>query len=329
MGADTQQNDDFDAAFDQAVAGPHPEADSSAAEEEETSEGVEGEEEAVETDEGEAGGEETVEQDDAVVDDDSEGEAGGEEEEGGGEEQSAEPQQRQYTDDELAQIAERIQQRRSGSEAEGSEEETGGQEEEQQPTNWMDYVPEDKRQLVEQYESEWPEVAEAEQLKREAQLKQLQDQVYSEVGQALAPIADMHRQMQVDAHHKAIQAKHSDVDDIKDDLIEWVGQQPDFVRPAFEQVLQKGSAEEVNQLIDHYKQATGSATGAGAGTTASSARQQQGSGNVTKRSSKKAAPSASAKNATAAAPKPKRTEPPKATDPTDFDSAFDEAAGLK
>lgn len=358
-----ENNQEFDDAFAQALSsssedgGYVPESEEETGETD-TGEGETGETEAGEgetgtgegeTDETDTGEGETGEGETGETETGGTGETGGSGEGGTGESGTGESGtgeaaggergagERRYTEEELQQIANRIQQsgqqqtgQQSGAQGEG---ESGEGEGEQQPTSWMDYVPEDKRPMVQQYESEWPEVAEAEQLKRDAQLQHMRDSIYSEMGEALAPIAEMYQQMQVDAHQQTIRNQHPDVDDIKQDLVGWVDQQPDFVRPAFQQVLKQGSADQVNQLIDHYKQATGK-TGAGAETTASSARQQSGgseqrSNGQAQQPRQKKAPSAAAKKATAATPKPNRSQAPAASDPADFESAFEEAAGLK
>lgn len=184
---------------------------------------------------------------------------------------------------------------------------------------WQDYVSEDDRKVIDEYESEWSEVSQAEQIKRDAQLRHMQDVVYSDVTSALAPIVEEIQRSKVEAHFNAIRQVHSDFDDIRENVAEWVNEQPEFLRPAFEQVLQKGSAQQVNELIATYKQSTGK-TGAAPEVPASSASKGE-------RKPKRNPPSKSAKRALAATPSPKRSDPPSSADPDNFAAAFDEAAG--
>lgn len=334
-----EKEQDFDAAFDQAIAGADGGAvaeggsQDSGSEEESQEASSESEQETA----GESEGEGT----------EGTGEAEGEETEGTGGGEGGEPEgeetgetegagegtgeaaegQRQLSDEELARIADNYRQRvqQEGQQGQGQGQGEGQEQEQQGAQSWEDFVSEDDLNTIKQYEEEWPEVARAEQVKRDAQLQYMREQIYSEMGDALAPVVEMYQQMKVDAHQQAIQQRHPDVDNIKDDLVGWVEQQPDFVKPTYQQVLQQGSAEQVNQLIDLYKQSSGR-TGAGAESTASSAREQGGEQQGQQRQQRqRKAPSQSAQRAMAATPKPKRSEPPKAKDPNDFDDAFEEA----
>ena len=185
---------------------------------------------------------------------------------------------------------------------------------------WRDYVSEDNQKVLEPYETDWSEVSQAEQIKRDAQLQHVQDVVYSDLKAVLAPIVEHMKQSKVEAHFNAIRQEHADIDDVKEDLNRWVDEQPEFVRPAFEQVLKTGSAKQVVELLNAYKQATGK-TGAAPEVPASSA--SNGAGKKPQRTP----PSAGAKRALAATPSTKRKDPPRQADPDDFSSAFDEAAG--
>jgi hypothetical protein len=184
---------------------------------------------------------------------------------------------------------------------------------------WRDYVSEDNQKVLEPYETDWSEVSQAEQIKRDAQLQHVQDVVYSDLKAVLAPIVEHMKQSKVEAHFNAIRQEHADIDDVKEDLNRWVDEQPEFVRPAFEQVLKTGSAKQVVELLNAYKQATGK-TGAAPEVPASSA--SNGAGKKPQRTP----PSAGAKRALAATPSTKRKDPPRQADPDDFSSAFDEAA---
>ena len=217
----------------------------------------------------------------------------------------------------LAEEEEKRQQGDQGEQPQGQEQTP--QEKSPREKTWQDYVSEDDRKVIDEYESEWSEVSQAEQIKRDAQLRHMQDVVYSDVTSALAPIVEEIQRSKVEAHFNAIRQVHSDFDDIRENVAEWVNEQPEFLRPAFEQVLQKGSAQQVNELIATYKQSTGK-TGAAPEVPASSASKGE-------RKPKRNPPSKSAKRALAATPSPKRSDPPSSADPDNFAAAFDEAAG--
>jgi len=185
---------------------------------------------------------------------------------------------------------------------------------------WKDYVPEDKREVIETYEREWAEVSEAESIKRTAELQLLQDTLYSDLRSALAPVFETTQTLKVNAHLDAVRQQHSDLDEVRQPLQEWIETQPEFVRPAYLEVAQKGSAKQVIELINQFKQSTGR-TGAAPEVPAPSARQPQ-------QRPAKPQPSAAAKRALAAAPSPNKAEVPGSANPDDFDAAFDEAAGI-
>lgn len=230
-----------------------------------------------------------------------------------------------YDEEAVRKAAEIIQQHQKRTQGDQPVAPQAGTEEEppaepEQPKTIDDYIPEDKQEVVNKYRQEWSEVAEAEQVLREAHLQQVQERIYSELRGALAPVFETTQRLQVNAHQEAIRKVHPDLDEVKEDLQAWIAEQPEFVRPAYEQVAKQGSAQEVVELINYYKQAKGT-TGAAPAVPASSARTQQKPKPAPKQ------PPAAAKKAMAAAPSPRQAQPPGSSNPEDYDAAFEEAAG--
>lgn len=193
-------------------------------------------------------------------------------------------------------------------------------EEPEQPKTWRDFVPEDKKAVIDKYEQEWAEVSEAEEIKRTAELQLLQERLYSDLKGALAPVFETTQRLQVNAHFDAIRQQHPDFDDIRDSLAEWIDQQPEFVRPAYQEVAEKGSPQQIVDMINQFKAAKGM-TGAVPEVPASSVRKPE------QRKPAHKQPAASAKKALAAAPSPSKAEVPGSARHDDFDDAFEEAAG--
>lgn len=228
------------------------------------------------------------------------------------------PQEKpQYDAETLRRAQEVLQQRQQ----QQQQQDPAEQEEPQTPKSWRDMIPEDKRGIIDKYEQEWGEVAEAEQLIREAQLQLVKQEVYSELGRALAPVFETTQTLKVNAHLDAIRQVHSDLDNIRGELTDWIETQPEFVRPAYQEVASKGSAQQVIELINQFKQSTGK-TGAVPAVPASSARTQQPAAKATRQ------PPAAAKKAMAAAPASRKVEVPGSARPEDFDAAWEEATGL-
>jgi len=95
----------------------------------------------------------------------------------------------------------------------------------------------------------------------------------AELKAALKPLQEVQRQIQqqsqstaVDAHFKALDDAHADWESVVEskELADWIASQPSFTRNGFNAVLEKGTAGEVIELLDTFKQATGR-TQAGAG----------------------------------------------------------------
>lgn len=84
-------------------------------------------------------------------------------------------------------------------------------------------------------------------------------QVEARVSKALEPLQAKQATDATRAHYDAIYAAHPDADSIAEskELADWIAAQPSFVRGAYEQVFANGSAHDVIELFDRFKQATG------------------------------------------------------------------------
>ncbi len=88
---------------------------------------------------------------------------------------------------------------------------------------------------------------------------QVADEVKAAVSQALAPIQRKQIADDATAHYNAIYEKHPDADSIAEskELADWIASQPSFVQNGYRNVLDKGTTNEVIELFDRFKQATG------------------------------------------------------------------------
>lgn len=79
------------------------------------------------------------------------------------------------------------------------------------------------------------------------------------VGEALAPFKEKAAVEQANSHLDAIYQAHPDADSIVEsrEMADWIGGQPSFVQQAMQNVLQQGSTQEVIELFDQFKKATG------------------------------------------------------------------------
>jgi hypothetical protein len=77
--------------------------------------------------------------------------------------------------------------------------------------------------------------------------------------QALAPLQETAEQTAEAKHYAAIREAHTDFDAIVESgkLDEWIAKQPSFTRDAYNGVLEKGTATQVIELFQAYKDANG------------------------------------------------------------------------
>lgn len=97
----------------------------------------------------------------------------------------------------------------------------------------------------------------------EAIAKGIEQLVVARVNAAMAPVLQERQQQQAqsasEAHIGAILGKHPDAVEIVEsgEWQSWLQGQPAFVRAAIDQTMEKGSAEQVNEVFDSFKQSQG------------------------------------------------------------------------
>lgn len=89
--------------------------------------------------------------------------------------------------------------------------------------------------------------------------QQVAARVDASVKQALQPLQAKEAINAEQAHFNAIFEKHPDAESLVEskELADWMNGQPSFVRNACQTVLQQGTAQEIIELFDRFKQATG------------------------------------------------------------------------
>ena len=193
---------------------------------------------------------------------------------------------------------------------------------EQQPekeVSYEDFLTEQDKAAIKLMDTEWSEVAGPVHALINAHVKAAlaaqEKQVLAQVQQRLAPIEQVTAQSQEALYWSTIQASHPDFREAAAAIPEWIEKQPKLVQPALRAAYDRGTAEQVIELLDTYKQAIGT-TGAAPAQPASSAAQ------VTP----KAVPQ-DALAATLAPPTAQRSTMAPSRDPNDAEAAFMEAFG--
>lgn len=170
------------------------------------------------------------------------------------------------------------------------------------------YYTEEEAKFLQDYEKDWPDVAKAEALRRRAEYRDLVGYVFQEVAKEIMPMMDMVRTVSERTHLSDLQSSVSDYDAVRDKVIEWANNQPPYLRAAYNHVIQQGTVDEVVDLVNRYKQATGSAQRAAA---PASRRMETELPTATKQAAAALAPVSSKRSAVIAG-----------QDPNDFESAF-------
>ena len=135
------------------------------------------------------------------------------------------------------------------------------------PYRVPDYTAEQKA-IVEAYESEFPEMARAEQIIRSREYNALTGYVFKQVEPVIAGQAERIKQLESVIGQMLGQQQTQQVEstigepikDIKPKVEAWIETQPEFIRPAYKAIAEKGTAAEVIGLVQAYKASLGQQT---------------------------------------------------------------------
>ena len=167
------------------------------------------------------------------------------------------------------------------------------------------YTDEEKKLLTE-YESDWPDVAKAEALCRRGEYRGLVNHVFNEIAKELGPITQTLKILAERTHLNDLREKVEDYDDVRDNVIGWVNNQPAYLQNAYKHVIQQGTPDEIADLVARYKKETAPST-----PTVVPLKQETELPATTKQAVAALAPVSS-----------KRSTVVQADDPNDFEGAF-------
>lgn len=180
-----------------------------------------------------------------------------------------------------------------------------------EPAEQPIYTPEEQ-QVLTKYIEEWPEVAQAEALMRRQEYRHLVQHVFNEVLKTIQPLQETVTTLATHTQYSQLAQQVPDYDDIRDRVVEWVGQQPAYLQPAYNHVIQRGTPDEVVDLINRYRQSSGTSAPAAAVSAPPVVKKTE-----------PALPADAKQAAASLAPvSSKRSAVAPSADPQDFDSAF-------
>ena len=181
----------------------------------------------------------------------------------------------------------------------------------------------DDQAFLTQYMTDFPDVARAESLFRQAEYRALTSHIFAEVNRYFAPRMALLDQLADGAAYSQITQKVPNYDTTRDQVVEWVKTQPAYLQTAYNHVIASGTVDEISDLFDRFSQATGVASPSNAGGVAP-AGGQQGKVSLVPAAKPAAELSPAAKQAVArlAPVNGKRTAPTQGA-PQTFDAAFE------
>lgn len=166
----------------------------------------------------------------------------------------------------------------------------------------------------EQYKKDWPE-----QYAREQRLKAQLDEVKNLLATTtealkgqIAPVLESANVSAEEKHLATIYTAHPDADAILPGVEKWISEQPKFLQPRFNDVLEKGAAADVVELFSTYKKTLPAVADTSSADADADAARIEAEKN--ERLSKMKTPTSIRTSVTAE------------DDATDFDSAFDQEA---
>lgn len=118
----------------------------------------------------------------------------------------------------------------------------------------------EETQFLTKYEEDWGDVSKVEALKRRAEYQQLLGYVFQQVADYLKPFKEMTEALAERTHYQDVTTAVPDYSDkLREDVTTWVKAQPGYLQDAYNQVITSGTVEEVKDLVDRYRAATGQA----------------------------------------------------------------------
>lgn len=180
------------------------------------------------------------------------------------------------------------------------------------------YTPEETTELT-YLQEQWPDAKRLfELMARQLQFNTL-DYAFKEVGKVLTPLQETVGAYTLNDHSAAIYEAHPDYDEAYAPAMKWIETQPSFLKAAYQNVVKQGTAEEVNMMMQRFKDETKWVAPSAPAPKAPAPNQKQ---TVLSEAAKQAAKAMGAVGG-------KRGAVAGAQDPNDFDGAWEEALSTK
>lgn len=121
-----------------------------------------------------------------------------------------------------------------------------------------DFYTDEEKQLIAAYDKEWPDVARVEQIKRKGEYNMLVTHVFDQFVKEMRPVMDLVTQLAARQQYHDLKTLEPDYDELSEKVGDWIDGMPDGVlKRAYTTAITQGSAEDMQQLFDAYRKATG------------------------------------------------------------------------
>ena len=161
------------------------------------------------------------------------------------------------------------------------------------------------------FREDWPDIFDAFALMARGNAVQNNAFVFQEIAKAVGPQLQNLQTVQTDHHYMALKAAIPDYDQVRDSVVKWAREDrniPGYLRTAYDGVIQGGDVGEISDLVDRWRQATGTAQPKTV--TAAPAKTETGLSQAAKQAAEALAPVSSKRTANVP------------SEPTDYDTAF-------
>ena len=161
------------------------------------------------------------------------------------------------------------------------------------------------------FREDWPDIFDAFALMARGNAVQNNAFVFQEIAKAVGPQLQNLQTVQTDHHYMALKAAIPDYDQVRDSVVKWAREDrtiPGYLRTAYDGVIQGGDVGEISDLVDRWRQATGTAQPKTV--IAAPAKTETGLSQAAKQAAEALAPVSSKRTANVP------------SEPTDYDTAF-------
>jgi outer membrane biosynthesis protein TonB len=123
---------------------------------------------------------------------------------------------------------------------------------------------EEQNQVIASFEKEWPDVAAAMKIRNEHQIASLETRfaraltsIVGKLYEDIAPLATSIANVEGNSFREQVLKAHADYDTIYPQLEGWIAKQPAYLTEAFKRVYNEGNVQEVSDLVNRFKEANG------------------------------------------------------------------------